>query len=92
MLSATQSTQCRLLRLINELETMWKETAMACFKVRYRNSPMGTEENHEKPKSSILGVPAEIRTRNFSNTSQKHYRLRYLTRPHYKKREPQYNL
>jgi hypothetical protein len=41
---------------------MWKEIIVACL--RYRNSPVGTEENNENPQSRILGAPAKIRTGN----------------------------
>jgi hypothetical protein len=34
----------------NELETMWKEAVLACFKVLSNNSPAGTDENHEEPQ------------------------------------------
>jgi hypothetical protein len=30
----------------DELEVMWKESAMSYFKVIPRNSPVGTEEEH----------------------------------------------
>jgi hypothetical protein len=58
MLSTAQATSRRLLGLNNdELEMMWKVTVVDCLKVLYRNSTIGTEENHENPKSSILAAP-----------------------------------
>jgi hypothetical protein len=35
----------------DELEGLWKEGAVPCFKELFRYSSGGTEENHEKPKS-----------------------------------------
>jgi hypothetical protein len=34
--------------MINKLERIWKEAAMAKFKVLSWHLPGGTEENHEK--------------------------------------------
>lgn len=35
-----------------ELESIWKETILANFKVLHRYSSEGTEENHETPQES----------------------------------------
>jgi hypothetical protein len=37
--------------ILNELEIMWKETFMACFKVVSYHLPEGTEEKHKNPQS-----------------------------------------
>jgi hypothetical protein len=57
---------------------MWKEAAVAYFKILSWHLPAGTEEIDEKHS----GVPAEIRATQLPNTSQKCYRLSQLG-PHF---------
>jgi hypothetical protein len=40
----------------NELERMWKEAVVTCFKVLYRHLPGGTEKNDENPLVRIAGL------------------------------------
>jgi hypothetical protein len=39
--------------MVNELERIWKEAAVAWFKVLYRHLPGGTRENYEKYQDSL---------------------------------------
>jgi hypothetical protein len=41
----------------DELERMWKEVVVACFKVLPQHLPEGTEENHSKI-GRMYSVPA----------------------------------
>jgi hypothetical protein len=45
----------------NDLERMWKEAAVGCFKVLSQHMPGKTEENHEISSVRIGGDLAEIR-------------------------------
>jgi hypothetical protein len=38
----------------NELERIWKEAVIACFKVLSMHLPGGTERKHKKPQSEEL--------------------------------------
>jgi hypothetical protein len=39
-----------------ELERIWREAAMVCFKVPYPQLSSLTEENHEKPGQPAVAV------------------------------------
>jgi hypothetical protein len=54
---------------------MWKEPALAYFKVLTRLLHDGTEETHEEERVKIVGDPIENRTSRLPNTVQKRYRL-----------------
>jgi hypothetical protein len=44
----------------NELERIWKEAVMACFKLLSWHMPGGTTENHETTSIRIDRLRAEI--------------------------------
>jgi hypothetical protein len=62
-----------------ELKGMWIEVVAAYFKALFQHSPIEAEENQEMPLR-IVGVPAEIRTWNLQDTSQKLFSLSLLFR------------
>jgi hypothetical protein len=58
-----------------ELERMWKEVVVTCFKVLYRHLPGGTEKNDEKPLFMIAGL------RRTSGYGEQINRMRLVARP-----------
>jgi hypothetical protein len=54
----------------DELESIWKDAVVACFKVLSQHLPGWTEKNHEKPPVRIAGLRAEIWNRDLPNTKQ----------------------
>jgi hypothetical protein len=50
-----------------------KGSGRVCIDEISRNFPGGTGENHEKTSLKIAGIPAEIRTENFVNSSLELY-------------------
>jgi hypothetical protein len=58
---------------------MWKELAVADFRVLLRHLVRGTEET-TKASVRLVGIRAEILTGHVQNTGQKRYCLRHLAR------------
>jgi hypothetical protein len=62
-----------------KLEKMWKEMVVAYLKLLSHNLP-GSSENIMETSLMVVGVPAELRTKNLSSISQKHDRLGQFAR------------
>jgi hypothetical protein len=56
------------------------EVIVAYYNTLSRHLLGRTQKEYEEKSVRIVDVPAEIRTGNLPNTSQKHYRLRELVR------------
>lgn len=69
------SSDCRALhgRIMNdELETMWEEVVMVCYKVLCWHVIRGTEENQKKKTLiSISDIPVGMYTVHLINTCQR---------------------
>jgi hypothetical protein len=66
--------------MVNELDIMWKETAVAWFEPLRRHLPRALMETKKKVRKISTGVTTKIRTGYLKNTRQNRYCFSYIAR------------